>query len=215
MKKVLLIITVCVSTLTYGQSNEAGTIHTNVGFGLGLDIGSVSSDAGSSIDLLGGQFNYGLKAEYGIAEFVSAGIFLKGIKSRTIMTNEGEDVVIDEDPSLGLSGLAFGISGSFYAVNNDGFNLYFSPSFGYAPLSANLYDDDNVKTTEESISAGGMVYGLNAGVNLYFGGVAGMFFDLGYTKHSLTMDNDSSPLTQDISLNNFGITLGVALKFGK
>ena len=220
MKKLLLIIAVGVSTLAFGQSNKAGTIHANVGFGLGFDFGSSTQKIGAlgpdiSSNLLGAQLNYGLNAEYGIAEFVSAGIFVRGIASGTKITQDGESFDVEDDPTLQLSGMAFGVRGSFYAVNNDHFNLYFSPSFGYTPLSANLYDEDEDKINSEPYGAGGIVYGLNAGVRFYIGDVAGMFFDLGYTGSKLSIDNSKDNFTSDISLHDIGLTIGVALKFGK
>ncbi len=213
MKKVLLIIAVCTSILGFGQSNDKGTIHANAGFGLGFDFGSLSGVAYDA-DLLGVQFNYGLKAEYGLTEMVSAGIFVKGIASGTTITEKGETIDVDDNPTMTISGVSFGISGSFYAINNDGFNLYVTPSFGYAPLSANTYLDGD-KLNSESYGAGGIVYGLNAGISFYIGDVAGMFFDLGYTGSRLSIDNTKDNFTADVSLHDIGITIGAAFKFGK
>lgn len=106
---------------------------------------------------------------------------------------------------------------------NDKFNFFFRPSFGFAPLSANRYDDDNIKTSAECVSAGGIMYGLSTGINVYFGEVAGIYVDLGYNSSKLSIDgaftdiNNGAPtdIKTDVSLSSVSLNFGVALKFGK
>ncbi|MBI2281211.1 MAG: hypothetical protein HYU68_11050 [Bacteroidetes bacterium] len=214
MKKLLLIVGVVASTLTFGQSNESGTIHVRVGVGFDISGGSaeITMDgppaATFSGDAAAVGVMYSLKAEYGLADAFSAGIFVKRAGLATVFTYGG----FSSDAEI-LGGFGFGVGGSWYAVNKDKFNFYLAPSVGYTTLSMDYKISDgngNIKTTTTNYS--GLIYGINTGVNVYFGDVAGMFFDLGYAGRMISSTEDE--VTTDLSLGGVEFSLGLSLKFG-
>lgn len=214
MKKILLAVGLLASTLTFGQSNNPGTIH--VGLGWGLTLGGAKIDwtytdaAGSesgSLKGIGAKSNYGLRFNYGLAESFSAGIFLRKESAVYAVTDpDGFDSY-----SLVTKGMAFGVEAKYYVVNKDKFNYYFAPSIGYSTGKA--YDLDYAEETEK---ANGLNYGITTGFNWYWADFIGMSLDLGWSGGALKSSETEDGATWENKIKSGGVYFGMGLvsKFG-
>jgi hypothetical protein len=197
MKKLLLVAGMLIPAMAFSQSNESGTVQLGLGFSLSLGGATITSTIADSINGpslgdfkssgVGARVGYGIKAQYGLAEAVSAGIFLRR-EAAGYTTDFGDDLYTDGmTTEITTTGLSFGIEGKFYVVNKDRFNLYFGPAIGLTTGSATLQRSGDLDV-DGSLS--GLNYALGGGLNWYWGDHVGMAFDFGYTGQSLSGEPD-------------------------
>src|SRR5262245_43680514 len=83
MKTKIILMTVMAAVFTTGafsQSNEQGTIQIGFGWLATLGGGTIESSGGGTsteYDVTGVRGTYGLRAQYGLSENLSAGIFVR------------------------------------------------------------------------------------------------------------------------------------------
>lgn len=210
--------------MSFGQSNEPGTIH--VGLGWGLTLGGAAIDytytpvKGSAVTLnekgVGFYSNYGVRGEYGLADRFSAGIYIRKEGGGFLVSSNDLSSSASSSSSLvAVSAIGFGAEGRFYAVNKDKFNFYLSPAIGFTTGTAT--DDNGGYGVVSSGTASGLNYGVMAGINWYFANFVGMSCDLGYSSAMLSgsfpADTDGS-YSYKINSSGFFFGLGVAAKFG-
>ena len=211
---------VLTATLANAQSNQKGTIHLNVIGGFLAGSGSSQSDAPESpkedYSAAGGQF--GVNFQYGIADSFSAGIGLEF--GTTVLTSNNYDAlnfnIYDPnydpygdfyDPSISTFKII--LSGRYYFLNKDKFNLFASPSIGYTSGKESL--DFAGLGLGSSIKYSGLNYGINAGGNYYFTDRVGVILNLGYEGNSLKAT--ASGETGELSVGGVKVMAGLALKF--
>lgn len=213
MKKVLLS---AIAVLAFGtanaQSHQKGTMQVNVLGGFMTGSATQKDDeAGSTkykFDATGAQF--GLNFQYGIAESFSAGIGLE-LGTAVLTPKNFNDGYGYTDPSV--STLKVNVSGRYYFVNQEKFNVYAGPSFGFTTGK----DKDLAYTYvgAQKTKYSGLNYGVNAGGNYFFTDVVGVILNVGYEGNSL-----KSKLTEDgfetkgkSTLGGVKVMAGLALKF--
>lgn len=217
MKKVLL-SAVAVLAFTFGnaQSNQKGTMHVNVigGF-LSGSATSQGDEAGSTEDkytATGAQF--GANFQYGLAESFSAGI---GIEVGTSVFAPKSIDYANYDgftTDLTMSTFKVNLSGRYYFVNKDNFNVYAGPSVGFTSgKDKTAYGFDY--GTAEKTKFSGLNYGVNAGGNYYFTDVVGVIVNLGYEGNSLKSKQtvEGTEYTGKTSIGGIKVMAGLALKF--
>jgi hypothetical protein len=213
MKKIILSI---VAVLAFGfsnaQSNQKGTMHLNV-MG-GFLVGSASDqgdEAGSEkIKYTAGGAGFGLNFQYGIAESFSAGIGLE--YGTAVLTYK--DATYSEfagDPSRTL--LKVNLSGRYYFVNDEKFNVYAGPSVGFT--SGKDKTVLGVDFGGDKTKYSGLNYGINAGGNYYFTDIVGVIVNLGYEGSSLKSKQtfEGTEFTGKSTLGGVKVMAGLALKF--
>ena len=108
MKKLLLIVGVVASTLTFGQSNDAGVIQAGLGWGMVLGGATIEStypisdgsggtkDTTTSDDGVGANVSYGVRGQYGLSEKFSVGLYIRkegaayvATRTETVYTSYG------------------------------------------------------------------------------------------------------------------------------
>jgi hypothetical protein len=214
MKKIILTMAVVLTaSFANAQSNQKGTIHVNVMGGFLAGSGSGKSDLEvkkNDYTAAGGQF--GVNFQYGIADSFSAGIGLEF--GTTVLTSNTYFDIYDEnyDPyedsySPSISTFKIILSGRYYFLNKDKFNLFASPSIGYTSGNDSL----DYAGLGSSIKYSGLNYGINAGGNYYFTDRVGVIFNLGYEGNSLK--TTASGETGELSVGGIKVMAGLALKF--
>ena len=216
MKKVLFTaIAVFGLTVANAQSNKQGTMHVNVigGF-LSGNFTQQDDEAGSlkyKATATGAQF--GVNFQYGIAESFSAGIGLElGTAVLAYKSFDAEDYNYS-NPSL--STFKVNLSGRYYFLNDDKFNIFAGPSIGFTTAK----DKDAIFGIEYSDSQktkySGLNYGVNAGGNYYFSDVVGVILNVGYEGSSLksTYTDEDGKFTGKGTLGGVKVMAGLALKF--
>lgn len=216
MKKVLLsaIAVLAIGTAS-AQSHQKGTMQVNVlgGFmtGSGTQKGDEAGSTKYKFDAAGAQF--GVNFQYGIAESFSAGIGLElGTAVLTPKNLNFEDYDYGyTDPSI--STFKVNVSGRYYFVNKDKFNVFAGPSIGFTTGKDKdlAYSYAGAEKTKYS----GLNYGVNAGGNYFFTDVVGVILNVGYEGNSL-----KSKLTEEgvdykgkATLGGVKVMAGLALKF--
>jgi hypothetical protein len=210
MKKLFLAAGLLISTLAFSQSNESGTIQ--VGLGWGLTVGGAtieSKDTSGTLkgDGVGAKVNYGLRAQYGFSDNLSAGIYVRGESAVYVVTYDDYTGTV---PDVTYTGTAFGLEAKYYVVNHDRFNFYPALSVGFTTGSSE-YDASYYSTTVESTSLSGLNYSVGVGLNWYFvKDVFGMSTDLAWqgTNLSGTQDATAYSAEKDITVNNGGLYWG-------
>jgi hypothetical protein len=232
MKKLITWGVVCalitVSTAAFSQSNDAGVIQ--IGFGYGITGGGAKitnkPEVGESTkaDGVGAKGNYGLRAQYGLSEKLSAGIYVRGEAAVYVVTFDDPIFSGFDVPDVTYTGTAFGLEAKYYFVNEDNINVYAGPSIGYT-TGKDEYSDFFTGTTNET-KYGGLNYQVGVGLNWYFvSDVFGLSFDLAYQGTSLSGDQDiesydtnGNPVTytNEVKVTNGGLYYGLGLtaRFG-
>jgi hypothetical protein len=216
MKKLLLAVGVLASSMTFAQSNAPGVIQLGLGYGATLGGATIKSDAegAEAQDGVGVNGNYNLRAQYGLSEKFSAGIFIRRESAAYVVTptvTAGGEV---SDFTLTTTGFAFGVEPKFYAVNKDKFALYFALPIGFSTATLEYSFSGLSGGTLPTGSASGLNYGLTMGFNWWWADFIGMSLDLGYGGSSISgkFDGDEDNLT--IGNNGFYFGLGLVSKFG-
>jgi hypothetical protein len=199
-----------VSSVSFAQSNDKGVIQIGLGYGALIGGGKLTAtESGQSFSesLAGVRGNFGVRAQYGLAKNISAGIFLREEGAAYVTTANG----YSSGTSFVTSGVGLGIEAKYYLVNKDKFNLYGAPSIGFS--SGKAWSDVSNK-----ISMSGLNYGVGIGLNWYWADFIGMSADIGYSGISISgKDTNSSPgTTITDKINSGGVMIGVGLitKFG-
>lgn len=221
MKKVLFTaIAVFGFTFANAQSNKQGTMQVNVIGGFLTGTATSKDDAAGStkdkFSATGAQF--GVNFQYGLAESFSAGIGLEvGTSVLTPKSIDGYDFV---NPSL--STFKVNLSGRYYFLNEDKFNVYAGPSIGYTSGKDKTVYGFDFGTDKTKFT--GLNYGVNVGGNYFFTDVVGVILNLGYEGNSLKSkytytDYDSNNVaftatsTGKATLGGVKVMAGLALKF--
>lgn len=164
----------------------------------------------SKYSATGAQF--GANFQYGIAESFSAGIGLEvGTSVLTPKDYNFEDYGYTTD--LTMSTFKVNVSGRYYFLNKDNFNVYAGPSIGFTTgkdKTAYGFDYGAEKT-----KFSGLNYGINAGGNYYFTDIVGVIVNLGYEGNSLTSKQniEGTEYTGKATLGGIKVMAGLALKF--
>ena len=219
MKNLLLtLFAVCIAAAySFGQSNEQGTIQ--VGLGYGITIGGATIDLKDTSGTTSGsgaglRIFYGIRAQYGLSEKLSAGVYLAP-EAALYVTDFTDPYGYVYSRDVTYSGIGFGLEGKFYLVNKDKLNLFPCVAIGFKTGTAT--SDDIYSSSEASIS--GIGYGFGVGVNWYFvKEVFGLSMELGYAGSSLTGTEAATSYTdkRDVTLSNGGVVwgLGFTAHFG-
>jgi hypothetical protein len=218
MKKIILTMAVVfTATFTNAQSNQKGTIHVNVmgGFltGSATDKSDLAGSTEEKFSATGAQF--GANFQYGIAESFSAGIGLEF--GSAVLTpkdlNSYSSSYFFEDTTISTFKII--LSGRYYFLNKEKFNLFASPSIGYTSgkdsTTAVLGTGFGVSTKYS-----GLNFGLNAGGNYYFTDHVGVILNLGYEGNSLKSTASEAGFPDETGKSSFGgikVMAGLALKF--
>ncbi len=212
MKKIILTMAVVLTaTLANAQSNQKGTIHVNVMGGFLAGSATNQSDVANSLEkkysASGGQF--GANFQYGLTESFSAGIGLEfgtvALTPKTIDYNNNNPF-LDLDPSVSVFKII--LSGRYYILNKEKFNLFAGPSVGYTSGKESVL---GVVIAEDK-DYSGLNYGINAGGNYYFTDRVGIILNLGYEGNSLSW-KDSDGDSGKASIGGIKVMAGLALKF--
>lgn len=222
MKKVLLsAVAVFAFGFANAQSNEKGTMHVNVigGFltGSGTSLDDAAGSTKDKFSATGAQF--GANFQYGIAESFSAGIGLEvGSAVLTPKSGTGFGFV---NPTM--STFKVNLSGRYYFLNDDKFNVYAGPSVGYTSgKDKTALVGFGVGTDKTKYS--GLNYGVNVGGNYFFTDIVGVILNVGYEGSSLKSklaftdyDVNGNPFpatdTAKVTLGGVKVMAGLALKF--
>ena len=227
MKKVLL-SAVAVLAFTFGnaQSNQKGTMHVNVmGAFLSGSATSQGDEAGSTKDkytATGAQF--GANFQYGLAESFSAGI---GVEVGTAVFAPKSIDYTNFDgftTDLTMSTVKVNLSGRYYFVNKDNFNVYAGPSVGFTTGKDKTAYGFGYDLGTEKAKFSGLNYGVNVGGNYYFTDVVGVILNIGYEGNSLKSkqsytdyDENFNPYTAEATgkttVSGIKVMAGLALKF--
>ena len=176
MKRIILsAIAICAFGFANAQSNKSGTIHVNVMGGFLMGSSTQQDDAAGSekVKYSATGANFGAQFQYGLADKFSVGI---GLETGTAVLTP-KDVTYDTG-STSVSTFKFNVSGRYYLLNQDKYNVYAGPSIGYT----------SGKDTGSALVSGfgsttkytGLNYGLNVGGNYFFTDVVGVIVNLGY-----------------------------------
>ena len=209
MKRIILsAIAICAFGFANAQSNKSGTIHVNVMGGFLMGSSTQQSDvAGSTNDKSTATgANFGAQFQYGLADKFSAGI---GLETGTAVLTPKD---INNGGSTDVSTFKFNVSGRYYFLNDEKYNIYAGPSIGYTSgknTSAAFGFGTTTKYT-------GLNYGLNVGGNYFFTNVVGVIVNLGYEGNSLkytSTDDFNGSDTGKATLGGLKVMAGLALKF--
>ena len=197
MKKIILTMAVVLTAIfANAQSNQQGTIHVNVMGGFLSGSATSQYDASGSpkndYSATGGQFAGNF--QYGLTEDISAGIGLE-FGSAVLTPNDFNSLYTSNNlfNDTTISTFKIILSGRYYFLNKEKFNLFAGPSFGYTSGTASVLNLGGDKDYS------GLNYGINAGGNYYFTDHVGVIFNLGYEANSLK--STESGTSSDISFN--------------
>jgi hypothetical protein len=131
---------------------------------------------------------------------------------------EDNNIVIKEKRTS-----AFMLGLKLYPVRKDNFNLYFGYDIGFGGFKT-LKETTGLIFLSEYQKWGGTNHNINLGMNWYFGGAFGMFFQTGYSGYNLnlkeyTLNNNNQMETFDLTANMLvkgaQIELGFAYRIGE
>jgi hypothetical protein len=212
MKKILLGLGLLASVFTFGQSNEAGTIHVGIQWASvlgGATFKTTYTDPDTTLTFtdkgIGAKGLFGVRGSYGISEKISVGGYIRREHAAYVSTD------LFSIGSTVVSGIGIGTEMKFYFVNKDRFNMYAAPSVGYS-MGKTYYSG----FATETYKANGLSYGVNLGLNWYFTDMIGISFDLGYAGGMLKVKDEEGDAKVETKITNGGLLWGVGLvgKFG-
>ncbi len=212
MKKLLLaIVLIATTTLTHAQSNTPGKIQLGLGWSVllgGATLESKFAGVTTSEKAIGARANTGLRAQYGLTEKFSAGIYLRSEHAAYVTTTT--DFGTSSDFTTTNSGIGFGLEGKFYPVNKDKFALYVGPTIGFGSTK------DKFTGGGTNGKSSGLEYGVNVGFNWWWAQFIGMSLDLGYQGVGLKGSVSESGDKVDYKIKGGGVLFGLGLvtKFG-
>jgi hypothetical protein len=190
VKKLLVVTVQLISSMAFCQSNENGTIQLGAGTWLTLGDAAIKSTFDNSAEVKGSgvgvKINAGIKAQYGISERVSAGVFIRrelAIYSTSYSYNNTFFTPAATD--ITTAGFSFGAEAKYYLINKNLYNLHVGPSVGFYIGNATL------KVYNAKGNLNGLNYGLGGGINWYWGYNVGMSFDFALNGQSLSGSPDN------------------------
>ena len=211
MKKIILsAIAICAFGFANAQSNKSGTIHVNVMGGFLMGSSTEQSDVAGSdkYKSTATGANFGAQFQYGLADKFSAGI---GLETGTAVLTPKD--VNNSSGSTDVSTFKFNVSGRYYFLNQEKYNIYAGPSIGYTS-GKNTSAAFGIGTTTKYT---GLNYGVNVGGNYFFTDVVGVIVNLGYEgnglKYTSTDDFSGGSDTGKTTLGGVKVMAGLALKF--
>lgn len=214
MKKVLLTaVAVLGFAFANAQSHSKGAMQVNIMGGFLTGTATSQDDAAGSPEFKstasGAQF--GAHFQYGIADAFSLGLGLEF--GTVVLTPKDNNGFFTTEPTLNTFKVM--VTGRYYFVNKEKFNVYAGPSIGYTTAK-----DDTVYGFgfgDQETKLNGLNYGVNVGGNYFFTDIVGVILNVGYEGNSLkstTTYNDGTP--EDTGKDNLGgvkVMAGLALKF--
>ncbi|RAR75751.1 outer membrane protein [Flavobacterium aciduliphilum] len=212
MKKIILTaLAVCAFGFTNAQSHQKGDMQVNIMGGLLMGSATSQGDAAGSpkekFSATGAQF--GANFQYGLAESFSAGI---GLEVGTAILSPKDNTY--NSTSTDISTFKFNVSGRYYFLNKEKFNIYAGPSIGYTS------GKDTSSAVLGSISSttkySGLNFGVNAGCNYFFNDHVGIIVNLGYEGNGLkstTSEAGYPDETGKSAVSGVKVMGGLALKF--
>ncbi len=216
MRYLLLAIGLLLTIYTNGQSNKARTIQ----LGFGFSISSSESSLETSIPDTKGNLisknlddkvsitNIGIKAQYGLSEPISIGIFIR----RDLFFADYIELESFDFFHFDATTLCFGVEGKYYLVNNFNFNLTVNPSIGFSNGKAILSHLGLTNFSTSSIS--GLTYGIGSGFNWFFNNTMGIHFNANYVLNSLSGSlNDSSNNNIEYKFKSGGVLFDFGFTF--
>lgn len=214
MKKIILsIVTILAFGFSNAQSNQKGTMHLNVmgGFLAGSATSEYDVEGAEKDKYTANGAGFGVNFQYGLAESFSAGI---GIEYGTaVLTPKNVDYTdgFVSDPSLTM--FKVNLSGRYYFVNSEKFNVYAGPSVGFT--SGKDKTVLGVDFGGEKTKYSGLNYGVNVGGNYYFTDIVGVIVNLGYEGNSLKgkVTQEGEELKSTNTIGGVKVMAGLALKF--
>jgi len=211
MKKIILTIAaVFALSFANAQSNKKGTIHVNVlgAFLVGNSTSKADVEGSTKYKFSANSANFGAQFQYGLSDKLSAGI---GFETGTTNLTPKDKTIYPVSPTLSIS--KFNLSGRYYFLNQDTYNVYAGPSIGYTSgkdkTFYSVYDNYSTKFS-------GLNYGINVGGNYFFTDVIGVNVNLGYEGNNLKGTSTQTGYpdeTGKVTLGGLKILAGLALKF--
>jgi len=214
MKKVLFTaIAVLGFTFANAQSHQKGTMQVNVMGGFLTGSTTFKSDAPGSTEEKATATGtaFGANFQYGIAESFSIGI---GLELGTVVNTPKDYTTYNQD--LTMNTFKVNLSGRYYFVNKEKFNIYGGPSIGYTTGKDNTDYAFGFSFTDTETKFSGLNYGVNAGGNYFFTNTVGVIVNLGYEGNSLkstTTETGFPDETGKVTMGGFKAMAGLALKF--
>lgn len=213
MKKVILTaVAVLGFAFANAQSHQKGTMQVNVMGGFLTGSSTSQSDVAGSdkfkFDANGAQF--GAHFQYGIAESFSLGL---GLEFGTVVLSP-KDISGFGVTEPSLNAFKVMVTGRYYFVNKEKFNVYAGPSVGYTTAKDDTVYGFGFNDIETKLS--GLNYGINAGGNYFFTDIVGVILNLGYEGNSLkstTTEAGFADETGKTTLGGVKVMAGLALKF--
>lgn len=218
MKKLLLAVGVLASTMAFSQSHGKGTMQVHIGwqstlggadFETTATAGGVSSTSNSSG--VGAKSGFGARFQYGIADAMSVGGYLRTEKAGYVSSD------IFSAGTIFVQGVGIGAEAKYYIVNKDKFTFHAGPQIGFS-TGKSYYTGFGVTSDKKNIS--GLSYGVMLGINYFFTDMIGLSFDLGYgggmLKQKYTEDYFGTKVDIEGKVTNGGVTWAssLVLKFG-
>jgi len=198
-----------ISSMTFCQSNENATIQLGAGTWLTLGGAAIKSTFDNSAEVKGSgvgvKINAGIKAQYGISEKVSAGVFIRrelAIYSTSYSYTDPYFTPAATD--ITTAGFSLGAEAKYYLINKNLYNLHVGPSVGFYVGNATL------KVYNAKGNLNGLNYGLGGGINWYWGYNVGMSFDFALNGQSLggSPDNLSEFIGYPETVTKYKVTGG-------
>jgi len=210
----MTVVAAILTTGAFSQSNEQGTIQIGLGYLVTLGGGTLKSDPGTSVDVTGARGMYGLRAQYGLADNLSAGIFVRAEAATYVVSDlTNLSALTGTNLDITYSGTSFGLEGKYYLANSDNFNFYPAVSVGYTTAD----NEFGGFQLAPKYTISGINYSVGVGLNWYFvAEVFGLSFDLDYAGSSLSgtqpADAVNGPLVETKNtLTNGSINWGFGL----
>ncbi len=217
MKKVLLTaVAVFGFAFANAQSHTKGAMQVNImgGFLTGSATSEYDDNSlnfnGSESKFTGSGAQFGASFHYGIADAFSLGLGLE--IGTVVLTPKDYNGFSNVEPSLNTFKVI--LTGRYYFVNKEKFNVYGAPSIGFTTAKDDTVYGIGFSDVERKYS--GLNYGVNVGGNYFFTNTVGVIVNLGYEGNSLKF-TESETGFDDVdgkaSLMGFKAMAGLALKF--
>ena len=151
--------------------------------------------------------------EYGVTKFLSVNA---GFKIGSWLNDDDEDIVILKKR---IKTMIVGFK--LYAVNKENFNLYLGYDFGYGGFETEK-ENKGLIVFNEKQKWSGTNNNINLGMNWYYGGNFGSYFQLGYAGYKFNLkeyswNNEDQIEPFDIDANmtvkGFQMELGLCYRF--
>ncbi len=202
------------------QKHQPGTFNVRLGGNAALGITYVNGtvlnqkaeeDTGGVLSM---QIPFSV--EYGLTNYLSVNA---GFKTGSWLNEDPNDNSVEVIKKR-ITEVVLGFK--LYAVNKDNFNLYLGYDFGYGGFQTEK-ENTGLFLVKENQKWTGVNNNINLGMNWYYGGGFGSYFQLGYTgykfnlkEYSLNNEDQMAPfeIEADMKVSGAQIELGFCYKFG-